>query len=114
MTFAVEVEGVLGGDAVGAAHAAAAWREVVLVDVSGTHWDKADVDVSDNFCRMRYELKKRPYGGWSSGICLRWCRRLQEETVGTGYLCPEGPLLSETSATPFLPRGTPVETTEGT
>lgn len=34
--------------------------------------------------------------------------------MGTGYLCPEGPLLSETSATPFLPRGTSGETTEGT
>lgn len=40
VTFAVEVEGVLGRDAVGAAHAAAAWRQVVLVDVSGAHWDK--------------------------------------------------------------------------
>lgn len=40
VTFAVEVKRVLGGDAVGAAHAAAAWRQVVLVDVSGTHWDK--------------------------------------------------------------------------
>lgn len=40
VTFAVEVERVLGRDAVGAAHAAATWRQVVLVDVSGTHWDK--------------------------------------------------------------------------
>lgn len=40
VTFAVEVERVLGRDAVGAAHAAAARRQVVLVDVSGAHWDK--------------------------------------------------------------------------
>lgn len=113
MTFTIEVERILSRDAVGATHAATAWRQV---DVSRTHWEKKKVDssVSD---QSRYKLKKKTkksYRGWSSGVFLHLCRRLQEETVGTGYLCPEGPLLSETSATPFLPRGTSGETTEGT
>lgn len=37
VSLPVQVEGVLGGYAVGAAHAAAAWRQVVLADVSGAH-----------------------------------------------------------------------------
>lgn len=67
-------------------------------------------------CGIEFERKKlaKPYGGWSSGTFPRWCRRLQEETAGTGCLCPEGLLSSETSTTLFLPRGTPVETKEGT
>lgn len=55
MAFAVEVERVLSGDAVGAAHAAAARRQVVLVDVSRTHWDKKKRVNSD---RLRSKLKK--------------------------------------------------------
>lgn len=54
------------------------------------------------------------YAGWSSGIFQWWCRKLQEETVGTGCLCPAAPLLSGTSTTPSLPRGKSAERTEGT
>lgn len=61
VTFAVEVEGVLSRDAVGATHAAAAWRQVVLVDVSRTHWDthtkkQKNESISD---QSRYKLKKK-------------------------------------------------------
>lgn len=35
VTLSVKVKGVLGGDAVGAAHAAAAWWQVILADVRG-------------------------------------------------------------------------------
>lgn len=52
MTFTVEVERVLSRDAVGATHAAAARGQVVLVDVSRTHWNlkkkkKSDSGISD-------------------------------------------------------------------
>lgn len=37
VTLSVQVKGVLGRDTVGAAHAAAAWWQVILADVSGAH-----------------------------------------------------------------------------
>lgn len=37
VTLSIQVKGVLGGDTVGAAHAAAAWWQVILTDVSGAH-----------------------------------------------------------------------------
>lgn len=37
VTLSIQVKGVLGRYAVGAAHAAAAWWQVVLADVSGAH-----------------------------------------------------------------------------
>lgn len=37
VTLSVQVKGVLGRDAVRAAHAAAAWWQVILADVSGAH-----------------------------------------------------------------------------
>lgn len=37
VTLSVQVKRVLSRDAVGAAHAAAAWRQVILADVSGAH-----------------------------------------------------------------------------
>lgn len=54
------------------------------------------------------------YAGWSSGIFQWWCRKLQEETVGTGCLCPAAPPLSGTSTTPSLPRGMSAERMGGT
>lgn len=35
VTLSIQVKGVLGGDTVGAAHAAAAWWQVILTDVGG-------------------------------------------------------------------------------
>lgn len=35
VTFAIQVKGVLGRDAVRAAHAAAAWWQIILADVGG-------------------------------------------------------------------------------
>lgn len=37
VTLSIQVKGVLGRDAVGAAHAAAAWWQVILANVSGAH-----------------------------------------------------------------------------
>ena len=37
VTLSIQVKGVLGGDTVGTAHAAAAWWQVILADVGGAH-----------------------------------------------------------------------------
>lgn len=61
VTFAVEVEGVLSRDAVGATHAAAAWRQVVLVDVSRTHWDThTQKKISRSVISQDTSKKKKP------------------------------------------------------
>lgn len=43
VTLSIQVKGVLGGDTVGAAHAAAAWWQVILTDVGGAHCTEQNI-----------------------------------------------------------------------